>query len=238
MKLYKATITGASNSTPTSMMQAFTERYPFLEWGILLSEKSITYGSLRFPSLEWLDKLYRLPDRKRMSLSGHICGKWVRDICQGRWTILDELPCASMFERFQLNFHAIIHTIDTYDFTEGLKDPRLTGKQIIFQMDGVNDLILGLAGDIISVAPLFDQSGGAGLLPDKWALCDRDFCGYAGGLSPDNITRQLEIIAQVAGSKSNVWVDTETRVRTDDDRSLCSTKMSKFLDKVEFFIKY
>jgi len=41
-------------------------------------------------------------------------------------------------------------------------------------------------------------------------------CGYAGGLGPDNLKKELAKIHRLAGSRA-YWVDMETKLRTDDD---------------------
>ncbi len=41
-------------------------------------------------------------------------------------------------------------------------------------------------------------------------------CGYAGGLGPDNLEEQLELISAAAGDCS-FWVDMEGKLRTLDE---------------------
>lgn len=46
-------------------------------------------------------------------------------------------------------------------------------------------------------------------------------CGYAGGLSPENVLGQLDAIdASLPHPDAPVWIDMERRVRTDDDTAL------------------
>ena len=64
--------------------------------------------------------------------------------------------------------------------------------------------------------PLFDMSGGNGVLPNTWPQpIDKLFCGYAGGLGPENLKEQLKAIEDVVGDKE-IWVDMESNIRTDD----------------------
>lgn len=54
---------------------------------------------------------------------------------------------------------------------------------------------------------LFDTSSGFGILPEKWPeLLPELYCGYAGGLGPDNLQEQLEKIESVIGD-NEIWVD-------------------------------
>lgn len=69
-----------------------------------------------------------------------------------------------------------------------------------------------------NILALFDASGGRGLERQEWPahLGDWD-CGYAGGLGPDNLRRELPRIAAAAGP-SPYWIDMESKLREGDDR--------------------
>ena len=227
MKLKQVTITGADDSINPIELCKISEEYPFVEWGILLSRSSV--GGTRFPSYGWLDKL---ADMKRIPLSGHICGRWVRNICDGGYEICadinDTLP---IFKRFQLNFHSYLHRIrSTKTFIGSLKALSVEHQQIIFQFDDVNnDLLAVVKEGGIDAVPLFDLSGGAGTLPTKWEEPVGNYCGYAGGLSPDNLQRQLEILKPIIGEHP-VWIDAETHLRSDDGRQFDLNKVRLFLE--------
>ena len=97
----------------------------------------------------------------------------------------------------------------------------LGNKQVIFQCDGVNDvLVLDAQEQGLNAVPLFDKSGGAGILPGDWPLALFNIaCGYAGGLGPENVQRQLHNIKQASRSQP-FWIDMERRVRSADDAVL------------------
>lgn len=214
MKLNLLTLTGADDTVDHNGIYDLSKEYPFVEWGILLSKSS--QNSNRFPSKEWITELINCG--YNLNTCGHICGRWVRDICKGNWSFLEEHPEYSHFSRFQLNFHAYVHQIeDVNKFVEGFKHPSLSEKQFIFQLDNINDDILDIAmlNDINAVG-LFDTSGGVGVLPEKWASSKWDYCGYAGGLGPHNLEEQLVILDQIVGDKT-VWVDMETHIRNESD---------------------
>jgi|SRR5579872_2152107 len=109
--LDKVTITGADDSIVPEDLVPLSERYPFVEWGILLSRTQ--EGSPRFPSLHWLERLADVTrGDPRVRLSGHLCGRWVRDLCAGHTDFLVERKeIAFIFDRVQLNFHASKHEI-------------------------------------------------------------------------------------------------------------------------------
>jgi len=167
--------------------------------------------------------------REKLTLSAHLCGRWVRDLCLGKPSCFQELgDIWEMFSRLQMNFHAQSHRVNEEAFVAILKQ-HFSGKSVIFQMDGTNERIFHDLAERreIQVLPLFDQSGGAGVLPTKWFKKIGDYCGYAGGLSPENLEREMERISQVASGP--IWVDTETRVRSEDDSLFVLERVSAFL---------
>jgi len=224
MFLSKVTITGADNSVEHKDLVRLQAQYPFVEWGILFSKAKM--ASPRYPSFTWLEKLAQTKqEHPELRLSGHICGRWVRDICEGNWTILQDLPFMDIFDRYQLNFHSYVHKIQKEAFLDGLR--ALKNKEFIFQLDDVNNNLLTIAEENnIKAAGLFDTSGGAGILPESWPTSNK-WIGYAGGLGPECLNKQLSEIAQVA--QGEIWIDVETKVRTFDERL--------DLEKTEQFLK-
>ena len=232
MLLKKVTITGADGTNGAIVPQDLVllqRKYPFVEWGILFSNAKI--ATPRFPSASWLEKLAETKiANPELRLSAHICGRWVRDICEGKWTIKEDLPSIfgnNLFDRYQLNFHSYIHKIEQEKFLVGLKEQ--VGVEFIFQLDDVNNNLLILAENAgVKAAGLFDTSGGAGVLPDQWPVSDK-WIGYAGGLGPECLEAQLKEINEVA--QGSIWIDTETKVRTiiGSSEQLDLQKVEKFL---------
>lgn len=246
------TVTGADDSIQPEDLFPITREFPFVEWGILFSKSS--EGRARFPSQDWVaglqdmvlgtDDFHERDESKDPTpkLSAHICGRWVRDLCAGNPTIIQEIASLGVFERIQLNFHAYVHRIENRArFVRGLAliEGYRIGKaemlawskghtQFIFQLDNVND---GTATEAtvagIDAMGLFDLSGGAGTLPGQWPRQNTNM-GYAGGLSPDNVAEQLEKIEQVAGSVA--WIDAETHLRSADDTQFDLDKVRSFLE--------
>ena len=230
--LERVTVTGADDGTDPNELLRLSERYPFVEWGILLSKSQ--EGNARFPSETWIRKLRETRIEaigKSMVLSGHLCGSWVRELCLGRLKFLDDRPVLGrMFDRVQLNFHALAHTISQPAFSKALKDWNVG--EYIFQFDNTNNWVLSSAlTDGINAVPLFDTSGGAGIEPSSWARPFGAKSGYAGGLHPDKIEGQLDRI-MAAAEHNKIWIDVETHVRSDDDKLFDLDKVTKFLATV------
>jgi hypothetical protein len=223
------TVTGADDSVnDIESLYEIAAEYPAVEWGILLSKSSS--GRPRFPSTRWINKLTDkyFENRGVLSLSAHLCGRWVRDIfLEGKSEVFNMIPM-EIFKRIQFNFHSQKHLINTNVAIELLKT-KFIGCDFIFQFDGVNDSLIEICRKSgIRAYPLFDQSGGAGIIPNDWPQAS-GYSGYAGGLSPDNVEHELTRI-QEARNGNVIWIDAETKLRSEDDTLFD-------LDKVERFLK-
>jgi hypothetical protein len=104
-------------------------------------------------------------------------------------------------------------------------------EQIIIQYDDVNNKLLEIAlKHGINAAPLFDLSHGAGVLPKSWPKPVALYCGYAGGLSPENLEEQIQKIKKAARGR-RYWIDAETKLRTEP--YFDSLKCTQFLGVAE-----
>lgn len=245
MNLDRVTITGADDRTDIGALVALTEEFPFVEWGVLVSKSS--EGSARFPTREWI---YRFIvqmgelDRRRGRqawLSMHICGRWVRQLLQGQTPECVYFGSFPRFQRYQLNFHGLPHALDWTGFNK-LVDTYFFSRQLIFQVDGTeNGGFYSLAKEGgINAVPLFDTSGGAGIVPNGWpdtrVASWAPYYGYAGGLGPGNIATELPRIAEAAHD-ARVWIDMERNVRSEDDLDLQLDKVRSVLEYCAPFIE-
>ena len=229
MKLYTVTITGADDQTNPEDLVALTEKYPFVEWGILLSAKR--EGSERYPTVEWIEGLRS--HRNQLRLSGHLCGRWVRELKQGHLTFRTERPTIwGMFRRIQLNMGGK-YEVELNNFLDAVS--LLHDKQIILQVNSMqNELLAQALKARVNTVPLFDLSGGRGESPGSWpepANCER--CGYAGGLGPENLEEQLKSISEAVGDRE-IWVDMESNVRTENVLDL--NKVERCLQIAEEYV--
>jgi hypothetical protein len=236
--LHKVTVTGADDSTDIAQMVEIQKQYPFVEFGILLSKKySLGGGANRFPSKEWLNKL--VASSGQLSLSGHLCGQWVNEILLGKFPSLDLVHgnFPNIFSRFQINTHGEYHKIDFEKLDYVLKDLRSNFQSVIFQLDNVNDVMVPMWNrNHRNISGLFDLSHGAGVLPSNWPKpITGMYCGYAGGLSPENVVEQIEKI-YIANGDNDTWIDAETHLRSDGDRKFDLNKVIDFLEKSKPYI--
>lgn len=232
MQINKVTITGADNKTNPFDLMPLTREFPYVEWGILVARG--WGGKKRFPDKEWIDDLVaaqkanfarKLPP---INLSMHVCDDWMEEILIGDDTFFLEMEdFLPSFQRIQINTHAatLNKKVDAcLDVLQNISKHT----QFIFQMDDVNgmDLLSPAMARNMNCVPLFDLSHGAGKSPDSWPRrvlrmkpnLTPVYCGYAGGLGPENITEELKRIEQVVdldGGNVPIWIDMETNVRTD-----------------------
>ena len=136
-----------------------------------------------------------------------------------------------------MNFHAYLHKIDQEAFLQSFDHPVLQHKQFIFQLDDVNNDILNVASEHgVDAVGLFDTSGGIGRLPDHWPHSNNRYCGYAGGLGPENLEEQLVKISEACGDMP-IWIDAETKLRSDDDHQFMLDKVERFLEIAEPYVQ-
>jgi hypothetical protein len=226
MEIRAVTVTGADDHVDMGELIDVSAEFPSIEWGILVSNSMS--GVPRFPSNMWFDALCRAAIEYDLNLSLHICGRWARDICRGKWSIYEwrnREVISKCFKRIQLNHgNPKIGPL----FYTGLLENGWLGLQYIFQVYGRDlEMVRQAHAAGVDVACLFDSSGGRGVSPDKWPESYGDYCGYAGGLSPANLAENIRRISEVS-SCSSIWVDAETSLRTVDDEFFLMDEVRKF----------
>lgn len=252
--LKRVTLTGADDSVEPDQLAVLSADFPFVEWGILAHQATNRLPphewAPRWPSRDWIINLQSIvKNDSPLHLSLHLCGHWVRELLLGRDHVPPQLY--DQFQRVQLNFHAENTPCDKAAFYNALA--AIPGKRSwIFQIDesGGNEHMSSLWEEIdrvegrhLDTVPLFDVSGGAGIVPDEWPkpyymLTDEDYVlhGYAGGLGPDNVLAELNRIKAVAG-RCNIWIDMETKIRSKSDSVFDLNKCRSVLEQVAPFIE-
>lgn len=257
----RVTITGADDSIRPEELISLTEQFPFVEWGILASENNTIKagGSNRYPSPRWISDLQGVAESTGAlpQLALHINGRWVRDMLLGNLSLPTNL--LHCFRRVQLNFHAERTACEPEKFARILKSTVFAGREFIFQLDGANGnrhLESAYEEEVYGCVGLFDESGGAGILPDGWpkpiytevtpgehgeGVEYHAYHGYAGGLGPDNLREQIPFILEAAAGtehtqEGRIWIDMETRVRSRNDQQFDLKLVRRCLEIASEFV--
>jgi hypothetical protein len=237
MKLDRVTLTGADDSVNPGQLAELSEMFPNVEWGILFSKRNL--GSPRFPTLDWVRRLAEVAiQNPKMQLSAHLCGRWVRDLVfSGNFTWMGDLGSDNfVFRRIQLNFHGDAHPPGP----AWLPRMGVDGRQMILQHDGMNDGLYKISQIYhprVDVVPLYDLSGGRGVLPKEWPKAMPGvYQGYSGGLGPDNIGVQLSRISEAVGGET-IWIDMETKIRSEDNKRFDLEKCYQVLLAVKTYLE-
>lgn len=202
--LHTVTITGADDAVDPAELARLSERFPFVEWGLLWNWKATPP---RYPSLDWLVKTKALPRR-----SLHLCGRAAREAMAGHSDPVN-LAHALGVQRVQLNGFS---NVSVEGMSMMLSHLRVEG---ILQCDGLEALLRARHLTITgwNVSALVDASGGRGIeLAEALPIVPKELrAGWAGGIKLSNIVAKLERFETLGRP---YWIDLETGARDEHDR--------------------
>ena len=197
-----------------------------VEIAVQMHPGKVSPGTERY---DWIvslvDKLrYELPQR---NLAIHVNQDWCRDICNGK--IPDELKPLfdanwvysfnglPVVQRIQLNMSQKVADTLRPNVLKDLISAFPKQEFIIQYNDKTKEAVERLHNVGAKFSLLFDASGGNGVAPKSWEkpVYNEHPMGYAGGLSPENIRRNLRQIKRVAPN-DDIWIDAEGKLKTDD----------------------
>jgi hypothetical protein len=228
------TVTGLDDKTDLIDFLILSKEYSFVEWGVLVFD-SYPRPQSRFPHHDVIRNLAKCKEiLPQINLSLHVCGPYLRKIIHnGDWQVFNDLNylehvnginVVNCFSRIQLNLSHMISEIQE-PFFESLKN---INQEIILQLKSIegNEELIEKCSKNAKISVLFDASGGKGKLPEKWPNSIKN-CGYAGGLTPDNVKEQLCLIKNLVGDNGPIWIDAESSLRSYDEFNLI--KVEEFL---------
>jgi hypothetical protein len=189
------TFTGVDSAESIPSMQSLASQFP-IEWGILIDPAQ--EGNPLFPTEKERSALLRAGLR----LSAHVCGVPARAIVDGRQPELN----LGGFSRVQINHGRTGSSMQ--EILNSIEYGARAGVRPALQCQGPFPSIMG-------VDWLYDTSFGTGAQTDAWPElpAGQPFCGYAGGLAPDNVQQNLLRMPVATGIP--FWIDMESGVRTD-----------------------
>jgi hypothetical protein len=236
MKLKYVTFTGTDDKTDLSEVQRISKEYPFVEWGMLLSIAKA--GSQRYPSKKNFIDINNL----KINKSIHICGATCKSIVEEgilEDNMIELFNCAMPHaNRCQLNFSIKNTNVDLANLFWFIA--KFTRNFILQQNKTNSPFIKGISPYVTrsgKVEILFDCSGGSGsVISEIPNLIPNIFCGYAGGLNPENLESKLQEIEAVV-EDNEIWIDMESGVRTNNEFDLKKLlNVVKFLKNIQYDI--
>lgn len=214
-KVLTCTFTGVDEQTSLSALTEIAEQYPFVEWGVLYSPSRQGEPG-RYMSYEKVMDFIMNVD---VSMALHICGKGVPNLIDGEpkvVALVEAIRHRRRGGRVQLNFNLGRAKFSVEELALCIsKYPEIV---FITQSNDANRRVIDGLKDCRNHTVLFDASGGNGISPGEWpAPLEKLTCGYAGGLGPDNIAEQMDMIDAVTAGEF-YCVDMEGKVRDSLDR--------------------
>lgn len=231
MSMIKATFTGVDSESNLNELRAISEKFPFVEWGVLFSEERAGLEN-RYPSIDTISKFSEMATQFELNCAIHLCGSVALKYLKGI-DIFEAIPVNIFrsFDRVQLNINSTRAVPNSFEFGANLlaNNPSLNSglnPKPIIQFNPSNiEFLRGLSlNSGFNFSVLIDASGGNGKSPDSWHTIPevRNLIGsnsvevgFAGGLGLDNILTEIVKINQAAG-ESNFWIDMEGKIRTKD----------------------
>lgn len=215
MTIKRVTFSGIDDSTDPKWLVEVSHQFKDvidIEWGILLSPKT---NRPRYPSEEWVESLEKIAARKRLNLSGHLCGSYAKSFAYN--DEVESIPIdLSMFDRIQINLAPFIETVNKELLIKSIKKDFCYIVQAGTNIDKSVDIANFISKHLANTNILFDCSGGRGISQETWPEPVQGFfCGYAGGIGVPNIEQVIEGVTEASGGVS-VWIDMESGIRTND----------------------
>lgn len=214
MKLTSITFTGIDERTDLDRVREISEKYPYVEWGVLLSYHWQENDN-RYPNPALLEKL----EYGRLRLSAHLCGQMARDVADGETRKMYETINWNfdIFRRCQLNTNVSAR----YKELRSMRPFDRCLDEVIMQMtnkEALRSWLRYTEKPLPHVSYLLDESGGRGI-NTPIDIFDDDpniRVGYAGGMNHDNVGDKLRHLLDHR-SYADFWIDMESGVRDADD---------------------
>jgi hypothetical protein len=231
MSFQGVTFSGVDESVHPAQLLEIRSHYFPVEWGIRLAKDQEKQP--RYPGIDWIRGL-----PPASNLSAHLYGSLAQDFLAGNDADLIArygriLP---LFRRIQISCEA--DKIDSKGWgaiADRYKDKSLT---IEVCVENPNPAVLGM-----KLARPFSLIFNRGESGAQWpkAAKGANGCGYAGGLSPENLSKQLSLLMSAGRQAEYWWIELSTSLRTTESgQDLFSCEIcKKVVREIEgYFLDY
>ena len=211
MNLRFISLTGADDKTTVKELEYLSEKYSLFECAILIFPEA--KSSNRNPTAGWRKHLYKSSVKNKAI---HLCGTSINDFAQQKISIMQDIESV---QRVQINLQPRWASEKLYENLIKVVEKN-SHIEFITQYNEQNKPYFHYWENVVNHSYLFDGSLGKGICPDKWiSPVKNKSCGYAGGLSSENIFENLSKIFGVANDEP-FWLDMESGIRTDNNFDL------------------
>ena len=248
MILNYVTCSGTNEFTDIESIVALMQKFPLGEIAVQVSEKQSPTGGAR---IEWIHELSAYLKDHEISINAalHINRKWVEELCRGivvpelqELIDLQDVDGLPLFKRLQLNFKLGRDDVhEDCDSTLLELQHRLKRRFILSCNDSNENLIHQLYLEGLHFDVLYDASFGAGIRPDtrRAPLFADVLQGYAGGITPSNVSSELGCIAYAvdhAPSVGNTYIDAQKGLE-DENSHLSIDKCYSYLSNATYWYR-
>ena len=210
MKLSNITFTGIDGRTDLGVLWEIQQKYPMVEWGVLVAKNWKDNGN-RYFNPSYLDSL----ENRGLNLSAHLCGSIARAAVRGDIEPFREWACGYgyIFNRCQLNVATSQNNPMSFDYSGEICN---YFDEVILQQKSAREVPLFLNSKVSRhITCLLDASGGQGIDTPIEILNLPHKIGYAGGINADNVADKLSYLLE-SDDVDHFWIDMESGVRTND----------------------
>ena len=182
MKLSNITFTGIDGRTDLGVLWEIQQKYPMVEWGVLVAKNWKDNGN-RYFNPSYLDSL----ENRGLNLSAHLCGSIARAAVRGDIEPFREWVCGYgyIFNRCQLNVATSQNNPMSFDYSGEICN---YFDEVILQQKSAREVPLFLNSKVSRhITCLLDASGGQGIDTPIEILNLPHKIGYAGGINADNV---------------------------------------------------
>ena len=179
------------------------------------------------PRNQWFNKLLceaNMTDNVNLAI--HINCEWANDICANgiipetilKWLQIERVYNKPLIGRVQLNMpKATADNINAEALAQIIHDFR-HNEFVLQYNDKTKEAVEKLHRTGAKFSLLFDASGGNGKSPDTWRapIYETHPMGYSGGMSPENVARNLHEIEKLVPKNKFIWIDAEGRLKSND----------------------
>lgn len=211
-----------------------------VEIGIQAHRPTMNKG---MPRHMWLENLLSLSDcfSQPLNIAIHINHAWCSDFCDGiipekLQELLDRKHKGTgkpIIKRWQLNLGDATSIPCADKTSKIIKNYRQN--EFVFPYNNnkkLQEFISRLDRKGVNFSLLYDSSYGAGISPESWnsPVYMNHAQGYAGGLSPENVSENLDKIAKVAGSRTDIWIDAEGKLKIPGTKTFDIQRAKQYIN--------